>query len=66
MYQIERANSSYLSSRRSLSNGFATMEYCIICGLLAMVLFANPNSAIELVDAIKAFYRTLTFYISLP
>lgn len=66
MYQIERANSSYMSSRRSLCNGFATMEYCIICGLLAMVLFANPNSAIELVDAIKAFYRTLTFYISLP
>lgn len=53
--------------KKSLAvNGFATIEYCVLCGLVAIVLFANPNSAIELVEAIKAFYRTLTFYISLP
>lgn len=47
-------------------SGFATMEYCIVCALVVMVLFANPNLPQLLVDAVKAFYRSLTFFISLP
>jgi hypothetical protein len=42
------------------------MEYCIVCVLVAMVLFTNPNIAQRLVEAVKAFYRALTFFISLP
>jgi Flp pilus assembly pilin Flp len=56
---------THLSSR-TLTSGFATMEYCIVCVLVAMVLFANPNIAQKLVEAVKAFYRALTFFISLP
>lgn len=66
MYKTELP-CSFLQQKKSLAaNGFATIEYCVVCGLVAIVLFANPNSAIELVEAIKAFYRTLTFFISLP
>jgi hypothetical protein len=46
--------------------GFATIEYCIVCALVVMVLFASPGTPAMLVDAFKAFYRALTFYISLP
>ena len=51
---------------RIRERGFAMMEYCIVCSLLVMVLFANPNTPQQLVDAVKAFYRSLTFFISLP
>lgn len=50
----------------SVSRGFATVEYCIVCALVVMVLFAAPNTPQMLVDAVKAFYRTLTFFVSLP
>lgn len=50
----------------SVSHGFATVEYCIVCALVVMVLFAAPNTPQMLVDAVKAFYRTLTFFVSLP
>ncbi|MDR2851844.1 MAG: hypothetical protein LBV61_02105 [Burkholderiaceae bacterium] len=46
--------------------GFATIEYCVVCALVVMVLFANPNSPKLLADAVKAFYRSLTYFISLP
>lgn len=46
--------------------GFAMMEYCILCALVVMVLFVNPNTPQLLVDAVKSFYRSLTFFISLP
>jgi hypothetical protein len=50
----------------SLTHGFATMEYCIVCASVALALFANPNIVQALVEAVKAFYRMLTFFISLP
>lgn len=42
------------------------VEYCVVCALVMLVLFANPNTPALLVDAFKAFYRALTFHISLP
>lgn len=66
MYKTEFSSSLLRHKKASVVNGFATIEYCVLCGLVAIVLFANPNSAIELVEAIKAFYRSLTFFISLP
>lgn len=46
--------------------GFATLEYCLVCLLVVMVLFVSPATPEALVDAFKAFFRSLTFYISLP
>ena len=46
--------------------GFAMMEYCIVCALVVIVLFASPNTPQQLVEAVKAFYRSLTFFVSLP
>jgi Flp pilus assembly pilin Flp len=66
MYKTEFPASLLRHKKVIAANGFATIEYCVLCGLVAIVLFANPNSAIELVEAIKAFYRALTFFISLP
>jgi hypothetical protein len=51
---------------RARMQGFATMEYCIICALVVLVVFAAPNSPQLLSDAVRAFYRSLTFFISLP
>lgn len=51
---------------RVRQRGFAMMEYCIVCALVVMVLFANPNTPQELVGAVRSFYRSLTFFISLP
>jgi Flp pilus assembly pilin Flp len=51
---------------RFRQRGFAMMEYCIVCGLVVMVLFANPNTPEQMVGAVRAFYRSLTFFISLP
>lgn len=48
------------------AGGFAMAEYCIVCALVALVLFASPNTPQMLVDAFKAFYRALTFHVSLP
>lgn len=53
-------------TRPVAQRGFAMMEYCIVCALVAMVLFARPNTPQLLVDAAKAFYRSLTFFLSLP
>jgi hypothetical protein len=50
-----------------VQRGFATTEYCVVCGLVMMGLFAgNPSLAAQLVNAVKNFYRALTFFISLP
>ena len=46
--------------------GFAMMEYCIVCALVVIVLFSSSNTPQQLVEAVKAFYRSLTFFISLP
>ncbi len=46
--------------------GLAMMEYCLICALVALVLFSNPNTPKLLADAVRAFYRSFTFFISLP
>jgi len=56
----------FSAPRRRRARGFAAMEYCIVCALVVMVLFVAPNSPQKLVDAVKAYYRTLTFFISLP
>jgi Flp pilus assembly pilin Flp len=48
-------------------SGHATVEYAIIAGLLAVCLFAAVSPAGQmLAQAIRTFYSTLTFYVSLP
>ncbi|WP_156920049.1 hypothetical protein [Comamonas composti] len=54
------------SGSRARLRGFAMVEYCVVCALVVLVLFSSPNTPQMLVDAFKAFYRALTFYISLP
>ncbi|WP_234640208.1 hypothetical protein [Delftia tsuruhatensis] len=51
---------------RTRTTGFAMVEYCVVCVLVVLVLFSSPNTPQMLVEAFKAFYRALTFYISLP
>lgn len=46
--------------------GFASLEYCIVCALVVLVLFSNPGTPQMLSQAFQSFYRALTFYISLP
>lgn len=55
-----------VANHPSRQRGFAMMEYCIVCALVVMVLFVSPNTPQLLVDAVKAFYHSLTFFISLP
>lgn len=58
------------SIRRSLQKGQAMIEYAIVAGALAAALFVadfnGRTGAQFLADAIKAFYRNLTYFISLP
>jgi Flp pilus assembly pilin Flp len=54
-----------MSLKKSIA-GFTTVEYGIILSLVVMTLFLSPNTVHELVAAIKAFYKSFTFFISLP
>lgn len=47
--------------------GQSMTEYVVICvGVFAGLFAGNPSLAQQLAAAVKAFYRALSFYISLP
>ncbi|MEF9385753.1 hypothetical protein ACQUJT_08130 [Ralstonia pseudosolanacearum] len=51
--------------RRS-QRGQSALEYTVVCLLVFVALFqGSPSPAQELADAVRSFYRTLTFYVSL-
>jgi len=52
-------------TRRERQRGQSMTEYVIICGVLAVCLFATPVGA-QLAKAIRDFYYYLTFFVSLP
>jgi Flp pilus assembly pilin Flp len=50
-----------------LQRGQSTVEYVVICVVLAAALFASQSSVgQQLTQAIRAFYADLTFFFSLP
>ncbi len=50
-----------------VQKGFALMEYTIVSAAIVIALFqGTPSVAVQLVNAVKGFYRALTFTISLP
>jgi Flp pilus assembly pilin Flp len=55
------------SKKTKLQSGFAMIEYVIVSGAIVIALFqGTPSVAVQLVEAVKSFYRALTFFISLP
>lgn len=47
--------------------GQSMTEYAIVCAAVGVVLFAgNPSIAQQLAAAVKAFYRALSYFVSLP
>ncbi|WP_162846634.1 hypothetical protein [Corticibacter populi] len=52
-------------SKAQRSRGVATVEYCIVCVLVMVGLFAS-GAPTELADAFKALFHALTFSVSLP
>jgi Flp pilus assembly pilin Flp len=54
-------------ARALRQSGQSMIEYAIICGVLAVCLFAAQTPAgAQLAQAIRNFYADLTFFISLP
>jgi Flp pilus assembly pilin Flp len=45
--------------------GQAMVEYAIICAVLAVCLFGTPVGKL-LTDALRNFYGSLIFFLSLP
>lgn len=45
--------------------GAATMEYCIVAALAALVLLARPNVIAQLIDALRDAYTSFTYALSL-
>jgi Flp pilus assembly pilin Flp len=53
--------------KKKLMSGFTTVEYTLICTMVFLGFFTgNPSIAQRLANALKSFYRALTFFISLP
>ena len=50
----------------ALASPLASSLIVKVGALVVIVLFSNPNTPQQLVEAVKAFYRSLTFFISLP
>jgi len=46
--------------------GQSMTEYVIVCAVLAVCLFAASPVGALLASAIRAFYKDLTFFLSLP
>jgi uncharacterized membrane protein YdcZ (DUF606 family) len=54
-------------TRNRLQRGQSTVEYVVICVVLAGALFASQSSVgQQLTQAIRSFYADLTFFFSLP
>lgn len=45
--------------------GAATVEYCIVAALAALVLLARPNVIAQLIDALRDAYTSFTYALSL-
>ncbi len=41
--------------------GSATVEYLLVTSLVVIVLVAEPNVVVEVMDALKQVYRAFTF-----
>ena len=55
---------SPLTLRRH-QRGAATVEYCIVAALAALVLLAQPNVISQLIDALRDAYTSFTYALSL-
>jgi hypothetical protein len=55
---------------RSRCHGQATIEYIVAASVLVSALFyfdvGGRTLAQQIADAVRAFFRMLTFYLSLP
>lgn len=45
-------------------NGSATVEYCVVAALVAIVLIARPNVIAQLLQALRDAYASFTFALS--
>jgi Flp pilus assembly pilin Flp len=57
--------------KRSLQRGQSMVEYAVAASALALALFfietpGGKTAAQLLVDSVKAFFRNLTYFVSLP
>jgi Flp pilus assembly pilin Flp len=50
---------------RRHQRGAATVEYCIVAALAALVLLAQPNVISQLIDALRDAYTSFTYALSL-
>jgi Flp pilus assembly pilin Flp len=44
--------------------GAATVEYCVVAALVAIVLIAQPNVIAQLLQALRDAYASFTFALS--
>jgi hypothetical protein len=52
--------------RKRRQSGQSSTEFAIGCALLTTFLFVDSPVGKLLAQAVRDFYRTLTFYLSLP
>jgi hypothetical protein len=52
--------------RKRRQSGQSSTEFAIGCALLTTLLFVDSPVGKLLAQAVRDFYRTLTFYLSLP
>jgi hypothetical protein len=61
------SSTSHRPTRSLRQSGQSSVEYAAVCAVLAGLLFAVGSPAGQLLtQAMRDFYRTLTFYLSLP
>lgn len=53
------------TSRSRHQHGAATVEYCIVAALAALVLLARPNVIAQLINALRDAYTSFTYALSL-
>jgi Flp pilus assembly pilin Flp len=58
-------NSPIRPFRSQRERGQAMVEYAIICAVLAVCLFGTPVGRL-LAEALRDFYGSLIFFLSLP
>lgn len=68
---MKTTQTCFLGNARRAQRGQSMVEYAVICGLLAVALFApvpGQGKAVGalLTDAIHTFYANLTNFVSLP
>ncbi len=51
------------TSRRHQS-GAALIEYSLVTALIVVVLIANPNVIVQIVDALRRIYSSFTYALS--